>query len=136
MWGPGQYDLEHSFNLKASDIRAWVKEGLLKARTINKPDGSVHLQLFLLKDNKDFLPPKKMVESRSLKETRDGKDWYTTRPWYHFVDPFKHLKGYKIMDHMRVVSPEEMKAREEEEKKKREEKQARRETKRARRKRV
>ena len=126
-----KYDLEHSFNLKAPDIRAWVKEGLLKARTINKPDGSVHIQLFLLKDNRDFLPPKKMVESRSVKETRDGKDWYTTRPWYHFVDPFKYLKDYKIMEHMRLIPPEEMKAREEEEKKKREEKQARREARRA-----
>ncbi len=86
----------------------------------------VHAELFLLEDNKDFLPPKKLVEGRAVKYRKDGKDWHTTQKWYEFLDPHEHLKGYKIMEHMRVVPPEEMAAREEEKKKKREEKLARR----------
>jgi hypothetical protein len=62
-------------------------------------------QLFLIKDNKDTLPPKKMTESKMVKETKDGKDWYRSEPWYRFVDPFEYLKGYKIMDHMRQTEP-------------------------------
>lgn len=34
-------------------------------------------------------------------------------PWYCFADPHEVLKGYKIMDYLRVVPPEEMKKREE-----------------------
>jgi hypothetical protein len=36
--------------------------------------------------------------------------------WYCFGDPHEILKGYKIMDYLRVVPPEEMKQREEERK--------------------
>lgn len=120
-----KYDLERYFELKGPTLRKWVKDDIIKARTVSHFGKGVHYELFLIEDNKDFLPPKKMVESRSVKERRDGKDWYTTAPWYQFVDPFVHLNGYKIMDYMRIVPPEEMKAREEEKKKKWEEKQAR-----------
>lgn len=34
-------------------------------------------------------------------------------PWYCFGDPHEILKGYKIMEHLRVIPPEEMKEREE-----------------------
>jgi hypothetical protein len=44
-----------------------------------------------------------MVESRMVKETIDGKDWYHSEPWYRFVDPHEHLKGYKIVDYLRVT---------------------------------
>jgi len=131
-----KYDLESSFNVEGPTLRRWINEGVLKARNVTREGGGVHTQLFLIKDNKGTLPPKDMVKSQMVKETRDGKEWYHSEPWYRFVDPFEHLKGYKIMDHLRVVPPEEMRAREEEEKRKLEEKQARREAKRARKKRV
>lgn len=67
-----------------------------------------------------------MVESHMVKEIKDGKEYLSMHPWYHFVDPKEHLKGYKIMDYLRVIPPEKMKAREEAEKKKWEEKLARR----------
>jgi len=51
-----------------------------------------------------------------VKEIKDGKEWNQMHPWYHFGDPHVILKGYKIMDHLRVVPPEEMKQREEERK--------------------
>ncbi len=124
-----KWDLEHSFNLKSQTLRKWVKEGIIKARTVSRYGNGVHVELFLLKDNKDFLPPKKLVKSHSVTEERDGKTWHQMHPWYHFVDTFKHLKGYRILEHMRVVPPEEMEARKEEEKRKWEEKRARREAK-------
>lgn len=101
-----KYDLESSFNLKGPGLRSWIKKGIIKARTVTYDGKGVHTQLFLIKDNKDFLPPKKLVESHSVKETKDDKEWFTIRPWYHFFDPVEHLKGYKIMDHMKVTHEE------------------------------
>ncbi len=125
-----KFDLEHNFNLKTPTIQKWIRNGILKVRTISHYGNGVHAELFLLEDNGDFLPPKKLLEGKGVRYKKDGKDWFTTQKWYEFQDPFKHLKGYKIMDYMRVVPPEEMAAREAEEKKKWEEKQTRRETKR------
>lgn len=125
------WELDRAFNLKSQTLKKWVREGIIKSRIVTQYGKGVHTELFLLTDNKDFLPPKKLVESRSVSEVKDGKTWYRSEEWYKFVDPFKHLKGYKIMDHMRVIPPEEMKAREEAEKKKQEEKRKLRETKRA-----
>ncbi len=122
-----KYDLESAFNLKGPTLRKWIKDGIIKVRTVSSYGKGVHTELFLLKDNKGFLPPKKLVKGGSVKEQRDGKDWFTTRKWYELHDPHKHLKGYKIMEHMRVIPPEEMKAREEEEKRKWEEKRQKRE---------
>jgi len=96
-----KYDLEHCFNLKGPALRSWVKKDIIKARTVTYDGKGVHVQVFLIKDNKDFLPPKKLVKSQMVKETKDGHDWYHSEPWYRFFDPFEHLKGYKIMDHMK-----------------------------------
>jgi len=119
-----KWDLDRAFNLKHQTLKKWVKDGLLKSRTISRYGQGIHCEIFLLEDNKDFLPPKDMVKSQSTSEVKDGKTWSTMHPWYHFVDPLKHLKGYKILEHMRVVPPEEMAAREAEEKRKWEEKRA------------
>lgn len=110
-----KWDLESNFNLKAPTISKWVRHGILKSRTISNYGKGVHAEIFLLEDNKDFLPPKKKLESKGGAK------------WYQLHDPFKHLKGYKIMDYMRVVPPEEMKAREEEKQRKWEEKRKLRE---------
>jgi len=124
-----KFDIEYNFNVKAPVLRKWIKEGLLKSRTVSRFGNGIHTELFLIEDNKDFLPPKELIKSHAVTEIRDRKKWYTTAKWYQCCDPHKHLKGYKIMDHLRVIPPEEMKAREEEEKKKWEEKQARRKNK-------
>ncbi|MEK7612128.1 MAG: hypothetical protein AAB407_02190 [Patescibacteria group bacterium] len=104
-----KYDLESRFNLKASTIRSWIKKGILKARTITRDGESMHVQLFLIRDNRDMLPPKKLTESHMVKEVKDGKEWFHSEPWYRFVDPHEHLKGYRIMDHLRVTKGEEQK---------------------------
>lgn len=121
-----KFDLEYNFNVKGTTLRKWIKDGLLKARTVSHYGKGVHAELFLIEENKDFLPPKKLLEGRSVKYRKDGKDWYTTQKWYEFLDPREHLKGYKIMEYMRVVPPEEMAARKTEEERKWEEKRARR----------
>ena len=97
-----KYEIESAFNIKSPTLRRCVKEGILKARTVTH-NGKGHMQLFLIKDNKDVLPPKEMIKSHMVKETKDGKDLYHMEPWYQFVDPHEYLKGYKIMDHLRVV---------------------------------
>lgn len=101
-----KYDLEYSFNLRGPTLRSWIKKGIIKARTVTHDGKGIHTQLFLIKDNKDFLPPKKLIGSHSVKEIKDGQEWFSIRPWYHFVNPIEHLKGYKIMDHIKVTHEE------------------------------
>lgn len=98
-----QYDLESRFNINRHGIKRFIKEGILKPRIVPNDNGSPHAYLFLIKDNVDTLPPKKLTESQLVKETKEGKDWYHSEPWYRFVDPVETLKGYKIMDHLKVV---------------------------------
>lgn len=98
-----KYDLESRFNLTRKVLNAWIKSGIIKVRTIPRDDNRVAVQIFLMKDNKGFLPPKKMVESQSVKHTENGKDWYRVEPWYKFVDPFEYLKGYRIMEYMQYI---------------------------------
>lgn len=99
-----RYDMESEFNANRHVVKRWVKEGILKARSV-KRNGYEHEQLLLIEDNKETLPPKELVESHSVNETRnDGSVWTHMEPWYRFVDPFKHLKGYKIMDHLQMVN--------------------------------
>jgi len=102
-----KYDIESCFNVKGQTLRRWIKDGILKARTVTNDEKGVHVQLFLIKDNKDMLPPKKLVESRTVKETIEGKDWYHVEPWYRFVDPHEHLKNYKIMNYLRITHSDE-----------------------------
>jgi hypothetical protein len=93
-------DLEHAFNIKPPVLRRWVEAGLLKPRHVTN-NGRVHLQLFLIKDNKDVLPPKDLVKDQALKV---GENSFRMEPWYRFVDPWKHLKGYEIMNYMRETT--------------------------------
>ena len=97
-----RFDLESSFNLKGPTISAWVRKGILRARTVTGDGGGVHAELFLLKDNKGFLPPKKLVGHRLVSEERAGKTWHRSEPWYCFVDPREHLKGFGIISYLRV----------------------------------
>ena len=99
-----KYDLESRFNIDRRALNRFIKQGYLKARIVPNESGKPHTHLFLIKDNRDTLPPKKLTESHMVKETREGKDWYHMEPWYKFFDPVERLKGYKIMDYIEVVS--------------------------------
>lgn len=111
-----KYDFEHYFNVKGQTLNKWVKEGILKARTVSHYGKGVHTQVYLIKDNEDFLPPKKLLESKRGKIMKDGKEVTQMFPWYQVNDPFVVLKVYKIMNYLRIVPPEEMAQREEEKK--------------------
>lgn len=105
-----KYDLERVFNLKGKVLNSWIKQGILRVRTVSNKGRGIHAQLFLIKDNKGMLPSKKMVEGHMVKEDRgDGKNWYSMHPWYHFVDPQEHLKGYKILDYLKFTKEENSK---------------------------
>lgn len=120
-----KYNLESAFSLKGPTLKKWVKDGVIKSRVISYYGKGTHCEIFLIEDNKGFLPPKEMVKSHSVSEVKDVKTWHHSEPWYRFVDPMEYLKDYGIIKHMRVVPPEEMAAREEEKKRKWEEKQER-----------
>lgn len=99
-----KYDLESAFKLKGPVLCSWIKSGLLKVRTVTNRGRGVHAQLFLIKDNKDMLPPKDMVKGHMVKEESSGdENRYSMHPWYHFVDPREHLKGYKILDYLKFT---------------------------------
>ena len=103
------YDLESRFNINRHAMKRFVKAGVLKPRIVPNNSGKPHVYLFLIKDNKDTLPPKKLTESQMVEEVKeDGKEWFHLEPWYRFVDPFEHLKGYKIMDYLRFVRKEKI----------------------------
>lgn len=67
----------------------------------------------MIEDNKDFLPPKNLVESEYVNVKDGDKVERRNVPWYQLYKLHEHLKGDKIMDHLRVVPPEEMAEREE-----------------------
>jgi hypothetical protein len=99
-----KFDLEHYFNVKHHALRKWLKEGIIKARDVSYFGKGAHVQLFLIEDNKDFLPPKNLLKSQLVEEIKDGKKWHHSESWYKFVDPHEHLKGYKIMNYLQVVT--------------------------------
>ncbi len=101
-----KYDLESRFNIDRHAMSKFIKTGILKPRIIRNENGSPHTYLFLIKDNKEVLPPKKLTESEVVVENVDGKEWHRIEPWYRFVDPYEHLKGYKIMDYLHPVKKE------------------------------
>jgi hypothetical protein len=120
-----KHDLEYYFNVDRFGLKKWIKNGIVRPRIISHYGKGEHTQIFLMRDNKNFFPPKKLLEGHSVKtKEKDDKEYTYIEKWYKFVDPYKYLRKYRIMRYLRVVPPEEMKAREEAEKKKQEEKQA------------
>jgi len=87
-------------------VRRWAKAGVLKVRIV-KHEHHQDTQFFFLEDNQETLPPKKMVEHYSRSESMpDGTTKFHTEYWYQHVDPYKYLKGYKIMDQLQIVNGE------------------------------
>jgi len=91
-------ELEMYFNLKGKLLNKCIKLGFLKARTIPDAGKTPHLHLFLLKDNKDVLPPKDLLKSRIVKMMIDGEEYYTSEYWYEYVDEklAKQISKYMI----------------------------------------
>lgn len=93
-------DLASYFNIKGADLTKYVKQSFLKSRIIQNERKRVHIQLFLMKDNKDVLPPKKLLESRTVKIIRNGVEYYTDEQWYEFLDLklLKRIEKYRILE--------------------------------------
>lgn len=106
-----KYDLESRFNINHHALKKFITKGILKPRIILDENGKPYTYIFLLKEHKDILPPKKLTKSRLVKEKIDDKEYFHSEPWYKFGDPHEVARGYKIMEYMRVIPPEEMKAR-------------------------
>jgi hypothetical protein len=99
------FELEHCFNLDSKILRRWIKGGILKARVIPGLTKGVHATLFLIKDNKMFLPPKSLVKSGIASEEINGrKEYIFPIPWYRLCDdPLGRIKKYGIVEHMVTI---------------------------------
>jgi hypothetical protein len=97
-----KFELEYYFNLKGKSLNSWIKKGILKQRIMTKDKQRVHLQLFLIKDNAEMLPPKEFVQSGTIKVIENGQEWHQQIRWYNIFEPHKHLKRYRIMDYIKV----------------------------------
>jgi hypothetical protein len=97
-----KYDLESYFNIKSALLIKYIKHAILKDRIILDENKNVHFQLFLIKDNKNVLPPKKLLKSRITKTMVDGEEYLTDEYWYEFADKklVDHLKKYKIIHYL------------------------------------
>lgn len=104
-----KYELETFFNLKGPLLRGLIKQGILKDRIIPGLTTKVHLQLFLINDNKEVLPQKEILQSRTITVTEGDQEYYTQEPWYLFNDPVEHLKGLKILDYLKETLAERFK---------------------------
>ena len=95
-----KYELESYFNIRGALLNKYLKQGILKDRIIPGKEKKVHLQLFLIKDNKGILPPKKILRSRTVKVLRNGDEYYTSEHWYEFIDEklAKKLSKYKVIE--------------------------------------
>lgn len=99
------HDFEHSFFITKHGVKKLVNEGLLKPRII---PGS-NYQLFLIKDHKGILPPKKLTQWPTVKFEKDGEEWYQSEPWFMHSEPKEVLKGYKILEYFGVLEPKHIK---------------------------
>jgi len=97
-----EFDLKDRFNIDKQVMKEFVKKGILKPRIVSKNTGQPHEYVFMIKDNKDTLPPKKLTESEHISYKGDEKGVVHVEPWYKFVDPYKHLEHYKIVNYLQI----------------------------------
>ncbi|MFY9311543.1 MAG: hypothetical protein WAQ28_21035 [Bacteroidia bacterium] len=92
-------ELDEYFNINQVELKRYIKQGLLIAHTVFGEKKKIHFQLFLIKDNKDVLPPKKNLKSKMGVIIRNDEEYYTKQYWYEFIDQkkLKSLMKYKIM---------------------------------------
>lgn len=93
-------ELESYFNLKGADLKKCIKASFLKVRTVLGEGKKINLEVFLIKDNKDVLPPKKLLKSRRVKVESNGKEYYALEPWFDYFTEkeIKPLTKYGIFE--------------------------------------
>lgn len=107
------YDLERYFNMDRTDFTKYVKSGLLKKRIVPSGGRKPHLELFLVRDNKNVLPPKKFLPTKLVKVMRNGEEYFTSVEWYEWVDEkgTKKLQKYKISEILKETLARPIKSR-------------------------
>ncbi len=105
-------DMETYFNIEGALLKKCIREGLFRDRVILNDSGKIHCQLFLMRDNKGVLPPKKMLQSRIVDVERNGEQYQTQEYWYESVDVAlaRKLMNYKIIEILLVSLAEPVKS--------------------------
>jgi len=98
-----RFDLEYHLLLKTQKVNKLIKEGVLKPRVIKNTRNYQDAHLFLIKDNKEFLPPKELIKSHGAHKNEEG---YTYNlKWYEYQDGNDLLKGYGITKYLEYPKP-------------------------------
>lgn len=113
-------ELETYFNLKGPTLRKAVRDKFLISRQV-MIEKKIHLELFLIADNQETLPPKSMIVSKLKKVIRKGQTYVTVAHWYEYFsqEQLKALFKYRIsellcttfskpMDRSRLLAPANM----------------------------
>jgi hypothetical protein len=98
------YELKDHFGLFGKTLKELIKKKIIKVRTLKGEKYRPEVNLFLIKDNKAFLPPKKMVEDKKGSMVVDGQRYDTWTPWYALKNPLARLKKYKITEYL-IITP-------------------------------
>lgn len=95
-------ELKSYFNFNSRDLIKFAKNQILKSRIIYNNEDRIHLQLFLMKDNKGMLPPKKLLKSRTVHTVENDKHYLRLEMWYEFLDEklAKQLRKYPILQYL------------------------------------
>ena len=88
-----KWNLEHFFKLKSPQITKLFKSGVLKARVVP----ATGFRVYMIKDNKGVLPPKELLQSRSVQV---AESTYRMDSWYEYLDPKEVLKDYEILQYL------------------------------------
>ncbi|MDQ1150493.1 hypothetical protein [Sphingobacterium zeae] len=89
-------ELNIFFNMKRRVLDCWIKKGIVSVRVIKDIDSRIHMRLFLLRDNKNFFPPKKLLRGGMHIEEKEGRQFYVFGPWYDYCDPLEVIGKYGI----------------------------------------
>lgn len=89
------WEFDHYFGIKSATVRKLIRQEIIKARIV--PEVSCYV--FIIKENTDILPPKKLLKSRLV---RVGEDTFTSQYWYEFQDPNEVLKEYGILEYINI----------------------------------
>lgn len=100
-----QYDLAHYFNISRGELGKFIKQSFLNCRIVKGEGKKIHLQLFLLSDNKDVLPPKKLLKSRVVQVEKKGEMVFTDEYWYEYIDEkiARKIAQYRIALHLKEL---------------------------------
>lgn len=100
-----QFELERHFNLNKKVLQNWAKAGIIKVREISGLERGTHCRIYLMRENKKFLPPKKLLKSEVAVEEKDGvREYVFPVYWYSSLEnPLERIEKYGISQYLKVV---------------------------------